>query len=85
MRLLYSVITATALSSPAFSQVIYDINFQSADQPVNRIVTTGLAPEHVSDVLFGRPTVVAAFGSLADQPLLFDSNGETPFNSFYYT
>jgi len=65
---------------------MYDINFQSADQAVNQVVTTGPAPNHVSSIWFGTPTVVAAFGPLTDQPLLFNSNGQSPMAfGYYYT
>lgn len=86
MRILFSFVAMAILSCTAFSQVIYDINFQSADQAVNQIVTTGPPPDHVSEIWFGKPTVVAAFGPLTDQPLLFNSNGQTPLAfGLYYT
>lgn len=70
----------------ASSQGIYDIDFQSADQAINDLVTTGAAPDHVSSVVFGAPLVVSAFGPLTDQPLLFNTDGESPIGSgFYYT
>lgn len=63
---------------------MYNINFQSADQMVNHVVTTGPAPDHVSTIWFGTPTVVPAFGSLTDQPLVFNSNGQGPIGGGYY-
>lgn len=73
------------LSCNAFSSPItYNINFQSADQPVNHVVVTGQAPDHVSTIWFGTPTVVPSFEPLTDQPLLFNSNGESPVGAGYY-
>jgi hypothetical protein len=83
-----TLILATALLSwPACSQVVlYDIDFQTPDQPINGIVRTGSAPDHVSNILFGTPRVVPAFGSLTHQPLLFNSDGQTPTAyGYYYT
>lgn len=77
----------TAFSQPVniFSQPLYDINFQTPGQGVNQVVQTGTAPNYVSTIEFGTPTVVSAFGSLTNQPLLFDSNGESPSGPYYYT
>jgi hypothetical protein len=85
MKALLSFFAAVTLSSGGYSQIMYDINFQTADQLVNQVVTTGPAPEHVSSIWFGTPEVVAAYGPLTDQPLLFDSNGESPSGPYYYT
>jgi hypothetical protein len=86
MKALLFLVAAATLSCTAFSQVMYNINFQSADQAVNHVVMTGPAPDHVSSIWFGTPTVAPAFGPLTDQPLVFNSNGQAPIGvGYYYT
>jgi hypothetical protein len=84
IRTLLSIVAAAAFSYPGFSQVAYNINFQTADQAMNQLVTTGAAPDHVSSIWFGTPTVVPTFGPLTDRPLLFNSNGQIPMGSGYF-
>jgi hypothetical protein len=68
------------ISGSAFSQTIYDINFNN--QSANQVVQSGTAPNHVSSVVFGTPLVVPSFGGLTDQPLRMDMVGNGP--SYYY-
>lgn len=72
------------LCSAGFSQVLYDINFETSDQTINHIVKTGSPPQYISNVMFGAPKVVTAFGGLNQQPLLFDSMGQSPLGTGYY-
>ena len=69
-------------SGTAFSQVLYNIDFNAPAQPVNQIVRTGSAPGFVSSINFGTPLVVSSFGSLVDQPLRLDMAGND--SPFYY-
>src|SRR5262245_17016283 len=78
MKTSLAFVSAVLVSWSALSQVLYDINFQTADQAVNSVVRTGPAPSYVSAVWFGTPTVVAGFGGLTSQPLRFDSIGLGP-------
>lgn len=66
------------------SQVLYSVDFETPDQGVNQIVKTGAAPQYVSSINFGTLMVVSAYGALNDQPLLFDSNGQSPLGTGYY-
>jgi hypothetical protein len=65
----------------SYSQVLYNINFDG--QPANEVVQTGPAPNNVTSILDGSPTVVPSFGGLMNQPLRLNmslANGP----SFYY-
>ena len=64
--------------SPAFAQTIYDINFSTPDQGVNQVVVTRDDWNYVSEIVFGAPEVVSAFGGLTDQPLRFDTVNMPP-------
>ncbi len=64
----------------------YHVTFATPDQVLNQIVRTGPAPDYLSSIWFGTPTVVSAFGPLTSQPLLFTSNGQQPTAfGYYYT
>lgn len=68
--------------TPAFAQTIYDINFSTPDQAVNQVVVTRDDWNYVSEVVFGAPEVVSAFGGLTDQPLRFDTVNMPPGDSY---
>jgi len=82
MKYFYWAGVLTLVLSSAQGQY-YNIDFQTPDQPVNHVVQTGAAPDHVSRIWFGTPMVVPSYGALTNQPLLFDSIGE-PWGSLYY-
>ncbi len=83
MKAVLTVAAVAGISCTSFSQM-FDVDFQSADQGLNQTVTTGAPPDHVSAILFGTPTVVPAFGTLTNQPLVFNSDGQSPIGSGYY-
>lgn len=68
----------------SYSQVLYDINFETPDQVINQVVRTGPAPQYASSIMFGAPVVVPTFAGLTHQPLLFTSNGQSPLGTGYY-
>jgi hypothetical protein len=82
-----SFAAAILIGHPALSEVLYNIGFDTPDQAVNQVVRTGPAPQHVSGIVFGTPTVVPSFGALSHQPLMFNSNGQSPLGlgGYYYT
>jgi hypothetical protein len=82
MKMLKAITPILLIASSAFSQVIYDIDFNAPGQPANQLVRTGAAPQFVSQIVYGSPMVLPAFGSLLDQPLVLNMVGNAP--SFYY-
>lgn len=73
MKTFFTIALALGTSFPAFSGILYNINFNG--QPTNQIVMTGTAPQNVSQINFGTPVVVSSFGSLTNRPLVFDNVG----------
>jgi len=68
---------------PAVSgQVIYDISFSAPAQTAGQPVRTGSGPLYPSAIRFGSPTVQASEGSLTDQQLILDMDGNPA--PFYY-
>ena len=66
------LVTSLLAGLSASGQTLYDINFNVPDQSVNALVVTGAAPQYISQIVFGSPTVVSSFGVLTDQPLRLD-------------
>jgi hypothetical protein len=82
MNMLKTITPLLLICSSAFSQVIYDINFNAPGQSANQLVRVGAAPQYVSQIVYGSPMVLPAFGSLLDQPLVLNMAGNAP--AFYY-
>jgi len=81
---IYSIAVAVLIPRAGRSQVLYNINFQTPGQGLNQTVQTGAGPQYVSSIVFGNPQVVSSFAGLTQQPLLFNSNGQTPLGQGYY-
>jgi len=82
MNPLVPVVAMLVLSAAAHSQVIYDIDFNRLPQVPGIPVVSGTAPHHVSEILWGTPTVESSVGGLTDQPLKLDHSGNN--GPFYY-
>lgn len=67
------------ICSPAQAAIIehYNIDFSSPTHIVGYLPTTGTTPDTISRVNFGQPIVESDFGSLTDQPLVFNPNTST--------
>ena len=63
-------------------EVFYDITFSSPEHTVGQVPVTGSSPTRPSRIVFGSPIVSSSFGLLQDQPLVFNTAGNSP--SFYY-
>src|SRR5260221_521054 len=84
MKTLLLISTALLAAHPAFAQVLYNIDFSAPAQSPNQLVRTGAAPQFVTSIRFGTPTVLPAFGALQDQPLVLDMTGSANPAPFYY-
>lgn len=62
--------------------VFYDITFSSPLHIVGSRPTTSAGPDTPTSIVFGNPEVVAAFGSLTDQPVLLNTAGNS--RAYYY-
>lgn len=58
----------------AASKVHYDIDFSSPIHAVESLPTIGFSTNTISSIIFGEPTVETSFGSLTNQPLVFNPN-----------
>jgi len=63
-------------------EVFYYITFSSPEHTVGQVPVTGNSPTRPSQIVFGSPIVSSSLGLLQDQPLVFNTAGNSP--SFYY-
>jgi len=77
-RLMTFALSGLVITTAAVGQesVLYDINFSAPTHTLNARPARGAAPDKVSLIPFGFPTVVSSFGELTDRPLLFTGNGD---------
>jgi hypothetical protein len=75
-----------AIISRPYDGIYYDIHFSSPPNIVGQAPITGIPVTTPSYILFGQPIVSTSLGALHNQPLVFNSLGNTPGNSsqFYY-
>jgi hypothetical protein len=66
----------------AHGKIYYDIDFSSPPHRVGKAPVTNSSPSTPSGIVFGKPIVVNSFGAMNSQPLLFNTEGNSP--SFYY-
>lgn len=62
--------------------VYYDVDFSSPTHSLNQVPATGSGFNTPSQIVFGQPIVQQSLGSLTNQPLVFNTLGNSP--SFYY-
>ncbi len=63
-------------------EVFYDITFSSPEHTVGQIPAVGSSITTPSAIMFGEPLVSESLGALQDQPLVFNTLGNS--TSFYY-
>ncbi len=61
----------------------YDIDFSSPTHSVGNAPTTGSGSNTPSSVVFGQPLVENSLGALTDQPLVFNTTGNTTPCCYY--
>ena len=82
-RVMLTVFVIIAFSSVLKAdEIFYDITFSSPEHTVGQVPVTGSSPTRPSRINFGSPIVSSSLGLLQDQPLVFNSAGNSP--SFYY-
>jgi len=74
VKLIISILTVLSGNINAATNIIYDINFSSPTHTVGSTPTTGNSASTISSVNFGQPVVEESFGSLTNQPLVFNPN-----------
>ena len=62
--------------------IYYDIDFSSPLHTIGQAPTTGSSIYTPSEIVSGQPVVSQSLGALQDQPLVFNTLGNSPF--FYY-
>ncbi len=66
-----SVLASLCCLPVGAAQYFYSVDFDGPLNQVGQPPATGAGPETPSTIVFGTPTVVASFGHLTQQPLLF--------------
>jgi hypothetical protein len=84
INILFSVISTILIFSSLSSAVdiYYDIDFSSPEHTVGLPPAVGYSPTRPSSIVFGSPIVESSLGVLNEQPLVFNTAGNSP--SFYY-
>ena len=83
-KTLLIIITALFLTQNVYAQLThYDIDFSSPTHSIGIRPRVGTSTTTVSSINFGNPTVEDSFGSLTNQPLVFNSSSN-PNNIFDY-
>lgn len=72
-----------ASSAQAAIVTHYDIDFSSPTHTVGNTPTTGSGSNTPSSVVFGQPLVENSLGALTDQPLVFNTTGNTTTCCYY--
>ncbi|MBU6953194.1 PEP-CTERM sorting domain-containing protein [Hahella sp. HN01] len=72
-----SVLFACAVNAQAGVITHYDVDFNSPVHTPGSTPTTGSGADTPTKIGFGSPTVKEQFGALDDQPLVFNSTGNT--------
>ncbi|WLQ15850.1 hypothetical protein O5O45_07975 [Hahella aquimaris] len=72
-----SVLLACAVNAQAGVITHYDVDFNSPVHTPGSTPTTGSGADTPTRIVFGSPTVKERFGALDDQPLVFNSTGNS--------
>lgn len=82
-RVMLIIVVIIAFSSILKAEeIFYNITFSSPEHTVGQVPVTGSSPTRPSRIVFGSPIVSSSLGLLQDQPLVFNTAGNSP--SFYY-